>query len=158
MLVSAIHQHESAIGTHLSPPSWTSLPPPTPSHPSRLSPSPRSELPASHSKFPRPSISRAVMHMSQCYSCNAFPPLLLLLCPQVLFSISAEVPFLTELFRRIAWWTEKLKQTSKQKTAGPSPHMVYELLRGSWSFERVSIWGVTCLGYSQSGFQIRGTC
>ena len=37
MLVSAIHQHESAIGIHMSPPSWTSVPPPTPFHPSRLS-------------------------------------------------------------------------------------------------------------------------
>ena len=34
MLVSAIQQHESATGIHMSPPSWTSLPPlPTPSHP-----------------------------------------------------------------------------------------------------------------------------
>ena len=41
MLLSATHQHESAIGTHMSPPSWTSLPPPTPSHPSRLSQSTR---------------------------------------------------------------------------------------------------------------------
>ena len=30
VLVSAKHQQESAIGIHLSPPSWTSLPPPTP--------------------------------------------------------------------------------------------------------------------------------
>ena len=33
MLVSAMHQHESAIGIHMSPPSWNSLPLPTPSHP-----------------------------------------------------------------------------------------------------------------------------
>ena len=37
VLVSAIYQHESAVGIHMSPPSWASLPPPTPSHPSRLS-------------------------------------------------------------------------------------------------------------------------
>ena len=30
VLVSAIHWYESAIGIHMSPPSWTSLPPPTP--------------------------------------------------------------------------------------------------------------------------------
>ena len=36
VLVSAIHQHESAIGIHVSPPSWTSLPPATQSHSSRL--------------------------------------------------------------------------------------------------------------------------
>ena len=29
LLVSAIHQHESATGIHMSPPSWTSLPSPT---------------------------------------------------------------------------------------------------------------------------------
>ena len=32
-----IHQHESVRGTHMSTPSWTSLPNPTPSHPARLS-------------------------------------------------------------------------------------------------------------------------
>ena len=30
VLASAIHQHESAIGIHVSPPSFTSLPPSTP--------------------------------------------------------------------------------------------------------------------------------
>ena len=32
VLISAMHQHESAIGIHISPPSWTSLSPPTTSH------------------------------------------------------------------------------------------------------------------------------
>ena len=36
----------------MSPPSWTSLPPPTPSHSSQLSQSTWFELPASYSKFP----------------------------------------------------------------------------------------------------------
>ena len=36
-LESVIHQHESAIGIRMSPPSRTSLTPSTPSHPSRLS-------------------------------------------------------------------------------------------------------------------------
>ena len=34
------------------PPSWTSLQPPPPSHPSKLSQSTRTELPASYSNFP----------------------------------------------------------------------------------------------------------
>ena len=33
MLVSAKHQHESALGVHRYPPSWTSFPPPSPSNP-----------------------------------------------------------------------------------------------------------------------------
>ena len=45
MLVSAIHQHELAIGVHLSPPSWISLPAPIPSHPSWLSQSTGLKLP-----------------------------------------------------------------------------------------------------------------
>ena len=32
VLVSAVYQHESALDKHMSPPSWASLPPPTPSH------------------------------------------------------------------------------------------------------------------------------
>ena len=52
LLVSATHQDELAIGIHMFPPSWTSLPPPTPSHPSRSSQCTGFELPASYSKFP----------------------------------------------------------------------------------------------------------
>ena len=36
-MVSAIHQHELAIGIHVSPPSGTTLPHPSPPPPSRLS-------------------------------------------------------------------------------------------------------------------------
>ena len=39
-LISAIYQHELSIGVHMPPPSWTSIPPPTLSHPSRLLQSP----------------------------------------------------------------------------------------------------------------------
>ena len=39
-LISVIYQHELSIGVHMSPPSWTSVPPPTLSHPSRLFQSP----------------------------------------------------------------------------------------------------------------------
>ena len=40
LLFSVKPQHESAIGIHISPPFWTSLPSPSPSHPSRLIQSP----------------------------------------------------------------------------------------------------------------------
>ena len=36
MLVSSKHWHESAIGLPMPPPTWTSLPPPSLDHPSRL--------------------------------------------------------------------------------------------------------------------------
>ena len=41
VLVSAVHRRGSAIDMHVSRPSWASLPPPTPSHPSGLSQSTR---------------------------------------------------------------------------------------------------------------------
>ena len=37
LLVSAIHQHESAMGIHMSPRSWTPSPSSIPSHPSKWS-------------------------------------------------------------------------------------------------------------------------
>ena len=52
VLVSTIHQHESAIGIHMSLPFRTCLPPPAPSHPSRLSQSPVFDLPEIDSKSP----------------------------------------------------------------------------------------------------------
>jgi len=52
VLVSAIHQHESATGIHMSPPSWTSLSPLTLSYSSRLSQSTGFEFPVSYRKFP----------------------------------------------------------------------------------------------------------
>ena len=36
-MVSAIHQYESAVGKHVSPPSWTLLPRPSRTYPSRFS-------------------------------------------------------------------------------------------------------------------------
>ena len=52
VLVSTIHQHESAMGMNMSLPFGTSLPPPTPSHPCRLSQSPVFDLPEIGSKSP----------------------------------------------------------------------------------------------------------
>ena len=52
MLVSAIHRHESAIGTRMCPPSWASSPTSHPIHPSRLSQSTGSELPVLQTNFP----------------------------------------------------------------------------------------------------------
>ena len=49
-MVSAIHQYELAIGLCVAPPSWTPLPPPTPTHPARLSQSPNFGCLASYVK------------------------------------------------------------------------------------------------------------
>ena len=76
MLVSVIYQHESAIGIHISLSSGTSLPSPTPSHPSRLSRAlSLSSLPhAANSQ--QVSILHMVMYMFQCYSLSSSHPVL----------------------------------------------------------------------------------
>ena len=51
-MVSSIYQHEWATSLHILLPYWTFLPPPSPSHPSRLSQSTSLEVPASYNKFP----------------------------------------------------------------------------------------------------------
>ena len=90
VLVSAIDQHESAIGIHVSPPSWTSLPPPTLSHPS----SHRAlDLNSLHHTENSPwlSILHMVMYMFQCYSLNLshLPLLCLQVCTLCLRLIAA---------------------------------------------------------------------
>ena len=47
-----MHRHESAIGIHMSLPSWTSLPSPTWSYPLLIVTEQGFELPALYSKFP----------------------------------------------------------------------------------------------------------
>ena len=68
VLVSAIHQHASVKGIHMSPPPLTPLPPPSPSHPSRLSL--WLELPESHSKFP---LAIYFTHADVCFSMPLSP-------------------------------------------------------------------------------------
>ena len=75
LLFSVEPQHESAIGIHISPPFWTSLPSPSPSHPSRLIQSPclsfLSHTANSHWLF--------ILHMVinfPCYSFHTSHPLL----------------------------------------------------------------------------------
>ena len=71
------HRH-----TYMSPTSWTSVPPPTPSHPSGLSQS--TGLSSLHhtANFPWFPLFHMVMYMCQHYS-PSVPPLLPHLCPQV---------------------------------------------------------------------------
>ena len=76
MLAFAIYQHDSVIGVHVSPPSWTLLPPPTPtaSYPSRLSQS--TDLSSlSHTANPWLSVLHIAVCMFPCYS-PFVPPLL----------------------------------------------------------------------------------
>ena len=64
----------------MSPPSQTSLPPATPSHPSRLSQSTRSSFLCYTAASHQLSVLHTVMYMFQCYSLNLSYPLLSLLC------------------------------------------------------------------------------
>ena len=89
MLFSVKPQHESAIGIHMSPPSWTSLSPPN--HPTPLG----CHRALSWAPCVTQQISMAylilhlVVHMFQCCSLNLSHPLLPLLGPQVCISTAA---------------------------------------------------------------------
>ena len=76
VLTSAVHQHESAIGIHVSPPSLNSLPP-IPSYPSRLLLSPSLSFPSHTSNFHWLSISHIAVCMLPCYFLHSSHPLLL---------------------------------------------------------------------------------
>ena len=71
MLVSAIHQHESAIDIHMSLPSWSSLPSPTPSYLSRLLQSTSLSSLSCTAKSHRLSILHTVVYMFPCYSLHS---------------------------------------------------------------------------------------
>ena len=68
MLVSAIHQHESATGIHMSPPSWIPLPSPAPSHLLRLSQSTGLSLLCHTAKSHLLSVLHMVIYMFPHYS------------------------------------------------------------------------------------------
>ena len=76
VLVSAIHQHESAIGIHMSPPSWPSLLPPTTSQPSKLSQSPGLSSLSHTANSHWLSILHVILYMFPCYSFHSSHPLL----------------------------------------------------------------------------------
>ena len=84
-LISAIYQHESILPyINMNPPSWTSLPPLTPSHPSRVSQRTGFELPAAYREFPLAlCFTYGNLYMFQCFSLISSYPLLPSLCPQV---------------------------------------------------------------------------
>ena len=71
--ISAIDQHELAIGVHRSLPSWTSLLPPTLSYPFRLLQSPGLSSPSHTANSHRLSILHMVLYMLLCYSLHSFP-------------------------------------------------------------------------------------
>ena len=74
MLVSTKDQHESAIGLTMPPPTWTSLPPPSPSHPSRLLRSPGLSSLSHITNFHWLSILYMVMYISMLHPSLFFLP------------------------------------------------------------------------------------
>ena len=81
--MSALHQHQSATGIHTSLSSWTSLLPPTQSHPSRLSQNTGLSSLSHRANSHCVSVLPEWCLMFPCYSLNSSHPLLPLLCPQV---------------------------------------------------------------------------
>ena len=78
-----IHQRETAIGIHMSPPSYPPPPPPFHLHPSRLSENPAFEFAASYSKLPLAIYFTYSKCILQCCSLKSSHPLLPPLCPKV---------------------------------------------------------------------------
>ena len=76
VLVSAIHQHDSAIGIHMFPLSWPFLPPPVPSQPSRLSQSTGLSSLGHTANSHWLSVVRMAMYMFPCSSLHSSHPLL----------------------------------------------------------------------------------
>ena len=69
-----VHHHESVISIHMSPPSWNSLPPLSPSHHSKLSQSTHMGS-LIHTANPHLlSILHMVMYVFQCYSLKSSHP------------------------------------------------------------------------------------
>ena len=83
VLVSAIQQHESATGIHMSPPSGTSLPPPTPSTPPGCHRAPGLSSLHRTADSHLPSILHTVVCMFPCCSLDPSHPLLPALRPPV---------------------------------------------------------------------------
>ena len=82
MIASAIHIHELVIGIYISPPSQTSLPPPSTSYPSRLSQSTGFGFPLSYSKFLLAIyFTYGNIYVSMLLS-QIIPPSLSLMCPK----------------------------------------------------------------------------
>ena len=82
-----MYQCEAATGIHMSPPSWNSLPPPIPSHPSRLSHSLGFELSHTADSYWL-CILYLVMYMFQCCSLSLSHPLIPPSVSTSLFSMS----------------------------------------------------------------------
>ena len=76
VLVSAIHQHGSAIDIYMFPPSWDSLMSPIPSRSSRLAQSPGLSSLGHKANSHWLSISYMVVYMFPCYSLYSSHPLL----------------------------------------------------------------------------------
>ena len=102
VLVSAIHQHESARGIHVSPPSRTPLPSPSPTHPSRLSQSTGLSFLCHTAHFRLLSLLHTGMYVSMLVS-QLVPHSPSLTVSTVLFSRSVS-PWVQRLWYIIQWY------------------------------------------------------
>ena len=76
IVISAVYQHESAIHIHVSLASWTSLPPSSPSNPSRLSQSPSLIFLSHTANSHWLAILHIVVYVFPCYSLHLSHPFL----------------------------------------------------------------------------------
>ena len=83
VMVFPIHQNESATGVHVSNPSWTPLPSPSPPYPSGLSQALALGALLHALNWHWSSSLQMVMYMFQCYSLKSSLPHLLPLSPKV---------------------------------------------------------------------------
>ena len=135
MLVSVVHQQESATRIPASPTSWASLPPPTPAHPSRSSQITSFELPGSAANSLWLPILHMVMYVFQCYSLSLSHPLLPPLCPEVCpWKDLLEIPVWPPSFSPFyLWQLTLLKIWNRRSWLGDKAHwnLVYFHPKGS---------------------------
>ena len=144
---SVNHQHESAIGTPMSPPSWTSLSPHSPSQPSRLSQSLCLSSLSLTANSHWPSILHMVLQISMILS--------VCISPSISFGIDwfdlAVQESLTNLLQDHSW---KASVLCTQPALWPSSHNCTQVLEKPWLEIRAFVSKVISLLFNMLSFII----